>query len=737
MGVTLNGEAGSHKNIMNVHQPYQNRLHLEKSPYLLQHANNPVDWFPWGDEAFAKAVAEDKPIFLSIGYSTCHWCHVMAHESFENEAIAAQINTYFVPIKVDREERPDIDNIYMRAVTAMTGQGGWPLTVILTPDKKPFFGGTYFPPQGKWGRPGLSEVLDSIVNTWQHEREKIMTSSASITASLQERALKEGTPGQLTSVVLAKTFRNFQQNYDTSYGGFGTQPKFPTSHNLSFLLRYWRRSKDSQALSMVTQTLKAMAQGGMVDHLGGGFHRYATDQQWQIPHFEKMLYDQAILARTYLEAYQVTHDVFYARVAQEIFDYVLRDMRDAAGGFYSAEDADSLDPDEYTEKSFDPHHSHEKKEGAFYLWRVDEITSLLEKPDAEIFNYYYGIQPEGNVYQDPHGEFTGKNIIFVAHDLEETAQHFNQELLSIETILARCREKLLKARGKRPRSGLDDKILTDWNGLMMGALAVGGQILKEERYIKAAQQAADFVLGQMVTSDGRLWHRYRDGEASIQATLEDYAFLIQGLLDVYEGTFDVMYLEKAIVFAEQMLIHFEDKEKGGFFFTAHDAEALLFRQKDIYDGAIPSGNSVAAMDLVRLAHLTLQPQWEKALEQLFQTFAHDINTHPQGYAQMLMAYDYMVGPSQEIVVAQGLQGESLEQYVETLAEYFMPNKVVIVRRIASKEQKALFKIVPFVEKQYAINDHTTVYVCTNHVCQFPITTIEAFKQTLTQKDGPL
>lgn len=719
---------------MPIKDKYQNRLMYEKSPYLLQHADNPVDWYPWGEDAFERAKKEDKPIFLSIGYSTCHWCHVMERESFEVPEIAAVINKYFIPIKVDREERPDIDDVYMAAVRAMTGRGGWPLTVFLTPEKHPFFGGTYFPPRGKWGSPGLVDIMNSIHESWTNNRDELIQSGASLTKLLRESVSQGKNEAVLTEAILQEAFHEFTRMYDSRYGGFGRSPKFPTSHNLSFLLRYWKRTKDAKALAMVEYTLAQMAKGGMYDHVGGGFHRYSTDQEWQIPHFEKMLYDQAILARTYLEAYQITKNDFYSRIAREILDYVLRDMRQTQGGFYSAEDADSFDPDEYTQMTRDSSQRHEKKEGAFYLWRHDEINNILGRDDAEIFSYHFGINPNGNAHADPLGEFRGKNIIFIEKDLSETANRFERQVSKIEESIQRSKGKLLAARNKRPRPHLDDKVLVDWNGLMIASLSFGARVLNEPRYQQAAEEAAQFILKNLIDKKGRLLHRYRDGDAAILGTIEDYAFFIHGLLDLYEATFQIEYLKQSIALAEDMVDLFWDDSDGGFYFTADDAEKLLFRQKEIYDGAIPSGNSIAALDLVRLSHLTLQESWGDKLEALFKAFSAQIVSRPSSYAQMMTAFDFAVGPSNEIVIAASLENKNVDEMVKEIYGRFIPNKVIVLRPIDGQGAEAIIKISPFVRNQMPIEEQTTVYVCENHVCKLPIRELKKFQALLDSLD---
>ena len=494
---------------------HTNRLVHEKSPYLLQHAHNPVDWYPWGDEAFEKAKKEDKPIFLSVGYSTCHWCHVMEEESFSNPEMAKIMNDNFISIKVDREERPDVDNIYMQVVMTMTGSGGWPMTVILTPDLKPFFGGTYFPPEDRWGSPGLKSILNTIASKWETERTQILASSESITQAVRAEAQSKAAMSHaLDEKTLEKAYQQFRSQFDSRFGGFGDAPKFPRSHTLSFLLRYWKRPGDGKALEMVEKTLQEMAKGGMYDHLGGGFHRYSTDGQWRVPHFEKMLYDQAILSKSYLEAYQATGKEEYAQIAREIFGYVLRDMTGSNGAFYSAEDADSTP---------DPAQPKKKSEGAFYIWSHDEIVEALGKERADIFNFYFGVEPNGNAPQDPHGEFKGRNILYVGHSLDETAKRLGKSPQEIETILKETKQILFSIRSKRLRPHLDDKVLTDWNGLMISSLAFASRALDEPRYAESAKKAADFLLEKMKRKDGRLMHRYREGEVAIPGFIEDYA----------------------------------------------------------------------------------------------------------------------------------------------------------------------------------------------------------------------
>lgn len=708
--------------MLRAEEPYANRLIHEKSPYLLQHAHNPVDWYPWGEEAFQKARKEDKPIFLSIGYSTCHWCHVMEEESFSNPEIAAIMNKYFVSIKVDREERPDIDSIYMSAVMAMTGGGGWPLNVFLTMDLKPFYGGTYFPPADRWGRPGLKTILNSISDAWKNRRDEVLRSGDSLTQAIQQQmATKDMKAFPLDKETLKKAYTQFLQRFDPAYGGFAGAPKFPMGHSLSFLLRYWGRTAETKALEMAEKTLGEMSKGGIYDHIGGGFHRYSTDGQWRVPHFEKMLYDQAILSKAYLEAYQATGKEEYAQTAREIFEYVLRDMTMPLGGFYSAEDADS----------YLIENPKEKKEGAFYLWSNDELINVLGKRQAEIFAYYFGIESKGNAPNDPGGEFSaeggaasggkGKNILYIAHSSEETARRFKNSPKEIDKVIKTAKEKLFSARSKRPRPHLDDKILVSWNGLMISALSFGCYVLHEPRYRKAAEDAAKFILKNLVRKDGRLLHRYRQRESAILGTIEDYAFFIYGLIDLYEAAFNPDYLKEAKRLTEEMLALFWDEAGGGFFFTAGDAEKLLTRQKEIYDGAIPSGNSIAALDLIRLGRLIMEKEFEIKVDAMFKAFSQKVNSSPQGFTQMLIALDFLWGPSREIVIVGDRQIEATREILNTIYERFIPNKVVAFRPADESEVKRIIGLIPFVKNQLPIEGKTTVYVCENYTCKFPVT----------------
>ncbi|GAV24846.1 thioredoxin [Carboxydothermus islandicus] len=675
-----------------------NRLIHEKSPYLLQHAYNPVDWYPWGDEAFKKALMEDKPVFLSIGYSTCHWCHVMERESFEDEEVADLLNKHFVAIKVDREERPDIDQIYMTACQAMTGQGGWPLTIIMTPEKKPFFAGTYFPKRSKWGRPGLIEILTEIAKLWETDREQLLTISKRLYEFMQ--AMPQSKKGDLTEEVLEKAYREFLGRFDSEYGGFGPAPKFPTPHNLIFLLRYWKRTGEEKALFMAEKTLEAMTRGGIYDHIGYGFHRYSTDREWLVPHFEKMLYDNALLAYTYLEAYQATKKEKYARVAREVFTYVKRKMTSPEGGFYSAEDADS-----------------EGVEGKYYVWTQDEVKKVLGPEEGELFCRVYDITPEGN--------FEGKNIPNLIHtDLESMAVKFGKSLEELTESLDRMRQKLYQEREKRVLPHKDDKILTSWNGLMIAALAKGARVLQDQELLNMAQKAAEFIFSKLRRDDGRLLARYREGEAAVLAYLDDYAFLIWGLIELYEASFEVRYLKLAVELTREMLKLFWDEKHGGLYFTGVDGEELITRPKEIYDGAMPSGNSVAALNLLRLGRMLGEEDFLQKAEEILSTFAGKVSEIPSAYSFYLLAYIFYLGPVKEVVVAGEPGGEDTRAMIEKINLAYLPNSVVLFHPIGDAGQE-IQEIIPHIaDKKPLPGERATVYVCENFSCKAPVVEVE-------------
>jgi uncharacterized protein YyaL (SSP411 family) len=599
-----------------------NRLAQEKSPYLLQHANNPVDWFPWGEEAFAKATSEDKPVFLSIGYATCHWCHVMAHESFEDEEVAELLNRSFVPIKVDREERPDIDTVYMKACHLVSGRGGWPLTVCLTPEKKPFFVATYIPKQARFPQNGLMDLLPKIATLWQDERPKVQQSAESIHQALTSTENDTSGPYPDES-VLKRAADEFRQRFDQVHGGFGQPPKFPSPHNFLFLLRYYRRTRDPEILNMVTKSLRFMRSGGLFDHLGKGFHRYSTDKEWLLPHFEKMLYDQALLSLAYLETYETTNDQFFAETAREIFSYVLNDLRSPEGVFFSGEDADS-----------------EGVEGKFYLWTESEIREALTEEEAEIVLRAYGLKSEGNFLDEATRKLTGENILHrLGSSDEELAESMNLASAELRERLQAASEKLLAIRKSRVRPELDDKVLTDWNGLMIAGLAAGGRILDDAGYTRAAEQAADFLLTTMRTSQDQLLHRYKEGDAAIDGFLDDYAFLAWGLIELYRATAREDYLQSASKLVEVLLNHFWDHHRGGFFMTADDAERVLLRCREVFDGAIPSGNSAALNDLLALKAAHADGNYGRSAEAMLKGFSGLVTKHPSAFAAFLCGLD--------------------------------------------------------------------------------------------------
>nr|MBA3543779.1 thioredoxin domain-containing protein [Chthoniobacterales bacterium] len=582
------------------HVQHTNRLANEKSPYLLQHAHNPVDWYPWGKEAFEKAQREKKPIFLSIGYSTCHWCHVMAHESFENEEVAAFLNSRFVSIKVDREERPDVDRVYMTFVQATTGSGGWPLNVWLTPSLKPFVGGTYFPPEDRQGQPSFLKVLRRIADAWEKDRPKISESGNQIMTALAHSAAAPPGTAKIDAKLIDTAYQQIARSYDSREGGFGGAPKFPRPVTLNFLFDFYHRSptnsdKGDAALGMALLTLRKMAAGGIHDHLGGGFHRYSVDGLWRVPHFEKMLYDQAQLASAYLDAYQITGDLRYEAIARDTLDYVRRDLTDAGGGFYSAEDADSL-----TKAG-----GKEKAEGAFYVWTKDEVDQALAE-NAELFNYQYGVEAEGNAPEgsDPQGEFQGKNILYQPQSFTETAKHFERSELDVEESMRYRRATLLELRDKRPRPHLDDKIITAWNGLMITAFARGAQVLGDATYLESATRAAEFVRTKLYDEKTHtLTRSYRGGPSAVGGFAEDYAFFIQGLLDLYEASFDVKWLQLAEQLQEAQDRLFWDERNGGYFTSTGDDPSILIRLKEDNDNAEPAPSSIAARNLLRLAQI--------------------------------------------------------------------------------------------------------------------------------------
>ncbi|HDZ17479.1 MAG TPA: thioredoxin domain-containing protein [archaeon] len=668
----------------------KNRLSNEKSPYLLQHANNPVDWYPWGDEAFEMARKEEKPIFLSIGYSTCHWCHVMAHESFEDNEVAELINNAFIPIKVDREERPDIDKIYMTVCQMMTGSGGWPLTIFMTPEKQPFFAGTYFPKNSRFGRLGLVELINRVEGLWNNQRNELLNSANQIVFNIQN--LDQESPGEkFKESVIETAYQQLNKQFDIKNGGFGTKPKFPTPHNLILLLRFWNRTGNTKALEIVEKTLVSMRNGGIYDQIGFGFHRYSTDSMWLVPHFEKMLYDQALLAMAYTEAYQITKKILYKETAKEIFTYVLRDMLSPEGGFFSAEDADS-----------------EGEEGKFYIWSMKELKVILDKEELELFRSKFKIQDSGNYIDEATQKKTGYNILY--------REKFPDEDLRDKYEL--IRKKLFEHRKNRISPYKDKKILTDWNGLMIAALTRGATVFQEEKYLQAAKKAVHFAFSNLRKSDNRLLHRYKDGFSEINGFLSDYTFLIWGLIELYEATFDLYYLKTAITLNEAQIAHFWDKEIGGFYFNADDSEELLIRPKDIYDGAIPSGNSIAMLNMLRLSYFTGNAELEKKACILNRVFSEKIRTNPLAHTQFLIAIDFAIGPSYSIVIGGDSKAEDTNKLISAINSAYVPNKVIIQRKTEQKSPE-IDEISNFVQYFDKLDGKATAYVCINKMCKPP------------------
>lgn len=687
-----------------------NKLINEKSPYLLQHAYNPVNWYSWSSEAFEKAKQEDKPIFLSIGYSTCHWCHVMEKESFEDQDVAALMNDAFISIKVDREERPDIDSIYMSACQMITGSGGWPLTVVLTPDKKPFFVGTYFPKQNRFNRIGMIELIPKLKEIWLTRRDEVNDSADEITLSLQRQS-SVTSKTEIDESILDQAFNDLLARFDKEDGGFGNHPKFPSPHNLMFLLRYWKKRSEPKALEMVEKTLTQMRLGGIYDQIGFGFARYSIDSHWLVPHFEKMLYDQAMLVLIYTETYQVTKNDFYKRTAEEIIEYVLRDMTDQNGGFFSAEDADS-----------------EGEEGKFYLWTADEVRNVLTKEESTLALKVFNILESGNWVDESKGIKNGTNILHLTDTIEKVASDMNIDLEKLELSIESIRKKLFNHREKRIHPHKDDKILTDWNALMISALAKASQVFSNKIYSDAAERAYRFIEVNLVEIGGRLAHRYRDNEAGLPAHIDDYAFLINASIDLYETTFNVHYLKKAHQLNETFVNEFWDENNGGFFFTSSKNEELINRQKDVYDGAIPSGNSIALLNLVRLARFSDNLSLDKKAKLTLEYFSAYISKSPSAFCMFMCALDFMYSGSMEIVIVTKSINKTFNNAVQLIHKTFNPNKILILRlEDMAVEDLQLF---PFIEKLKRINDADTFYICSNHVCHRPINSLSELEKSL-------
>ena len=671
-----------------------NLIH-ETSPYLLQHAHNPVNWFAWSDEAFEKARNEDKPILVSIGYSACHWCHVMEHESFENEQTAAIMNENFVNIKVDLEERPDVDQIYMTFVQLTTGSGGYPLNVFLTPDKLPFFGGTYFPPDNRFNMPSFQRVLAAIVESWDVRRDELLHSANDILGEIRRVGLAEMSPDALSLEQLDSAFQGLTRSFDATNGGFGSAPKFPPAMALEFLLRYYKRTGNENALEMVKKTCDKMAHGGIYDQLGGGFHRYTVDAIWLTPHFEKMLYDNAQLARIYLHLFQITKDEFYKRIAVETLEYIKREMLDENGGFYTAQDADS-----------------EGVEGKFFVWTPQEIEAILGERDAQVFNFYYDVSEEGN--------FEEKNILNVRNTLTETAKALKISLETLQEILEKGREKLFNEREKRIKPFRDEKVLTAWNGLMLATFAEGSAILQSNEYLEIARRNADFILENMQKGE-YLLRSWKDGQAKLNAYLEDYASFADGLSELFQVSGEIKYLTEAKRLADLLITEFWDADKGGFYFTANNHEELLIRSKDFYDNATPSGNSVAADVLLKLSKLTGDEKYERFAVTVLRLVSPQIRRYPNGFGRVLSTLEFHLNSAKEIVIL-GEKGNELES--EIWSDY-LPNKVVVLAENADNAET-----IPLLENRKAIDGKPTAYVCENFVCQKPVTNKEDLREQI-------
>ncbi|SFB32524.1 hypothetical protein SAMN04488072_11613 [Lentibacillus halodurans] len=661
-----------------------NQLISEKSPYLQQHAYNPVNWYPWGDEAFEKAQQENKPVFLSIGYSTCHWCHVFAHESFEDEEIASYLNDHYVAIKVDREERPDIDSVYMKVCQMMTGHGGWPLSIFMTPDKVPFYAGTYFPRTSKYGMPGFMEVITQLYRRYKQDPNQIDEVTNSVTDAL-EKTVAIKSENRLTKDITDQAFQQLGKRFDFTYGGFGSAPKFPAPQNLLFLLRYYHFTGKTAALKMAESTLQTMADGGIYDHVGFGFARYSTDKKWLVPHFEKMLYDNALLLIAYTESYQITKNPLYKKISEQIITFVMREMHSSEGGFFSAIDADS-----------------EGVEGQYYVWDYDEIFHILGEEQGDFYASVYGITSEGN--------FEGKNIPnLLKADLETIAEDHDMTLTQLDQELDDARKKLLSAREKRVYPHVDDKILTSWNAMMITALAKAGKVFHKREYTKAAEDTMEFIENNLI-QDERVMARYRDGDAKYNGYLDDYAFLLWAYVELYEATFSLPYLKKARTLTDDMIALFWDTGEGGFFFNGHDSEKLLSREKEIYDGALPSGNSVAAVMLATMGYLSGETSYLDKLEEMYYTFYDEVNQGTAASTHFIQSLLLTENATKEVVVI----GDS-SPFTAELQQSFSPD----VTLLAGNDPRQLAEAAPFTSEYKQLDDETTIYVCENFACHQP------------------
>lgn len=697
-----------------------NKLIHEKSPYLLQHAYNPVDWHPWNKDTFQLAKKDNKPIFLSVGYSTCYWCHVMEREVFENEEIAKLMNKYFINVKVDREERPDVDRVYMTALQSMTGSGGWPMNMFLTPELKPFYGATYVPPKAKYGRAGFEDLITQINDIWKTKEKDVIESGEKILTQLQnivDSRLKNNEASELNRDLLENAFTNTQKIYDEEYGGFGHGNKFPRPVVYNFLLDYYYHKKNFAAIDMVAYTLRKMYEGGMYDHLAGGFHRYSVDNFWRVPHFEKMLYDQAQLISTYADTYLTTKNKFYLLVAEDTTEYVLNNLKHSGGGFYSAEDAES---------AINAEEPGLKEEGAFYLWDKEEIENIIGKDDASLFNFYYGVENHGNTVNDPHEVFGKKNVLYIANDIYDTGKKFGKSPEEVAGKIDESRTRLLEIRTTRPKPHLDDKILTSWNGLMVSALAKLYRITQKKVYLEAAEDTVNFININLYQKEKqKLLHRFRDDESKYDGTLEDYAFLIAGLIDLYEACLDIKYFRLAIELNGLAINYFYDENNGGFLDVIKGGSDILLKTKDSYDGAEPSGNSIQIMNILRLGFMMDDKNLIERSEKSLRLFSYDLRRLPFSSPQMLCALSFYLYSPKEIILRGNLHSERMKTLLDIINDTFIPNKILL------HSSDGLENISPFISNILNNESKDAVYVCENYHCNLPTNDPEELKKLLT------
>jgi uncharacterized protein len=696
---------------------FKNNLIYEKSPYLIQHSNNPVNWYAWNKESLKLAKESEKPIFLSVGYSTCYWCHVMERESFENEQIAELLNKYFINIKIDREERPDIDRVYMSALQSMIGSGGWPMNMFLTPDLKPFYGATYIPPQAKYGRAGFEDIIEQIHNLWETKRQEIISSSEKIFDLLNSRIKEKSNLSiNINEDIFDKSLDTIKNVFDYNNGGFGIGNKFPRPVILNYLLSLYYRDKNTEALDIVIFTLKKMCEGGIFDHLGGGFHRYAVDIYWRVPHFEKMLYDQAQISSILFDIYKITGKEYFLNFATDTFNYVINNLTDKNGGFYSAEDAESA-----IEESIPKY----KEEGFYYTWEKNQIDEILGKEFTPIFSYIYGIKHEGNTISDPHNVFKNKNVLHITNDIYDTSKSFNKNPDEIEELINNCKKLLLKKRNKRPRPHLDDKILTSWNSLMISAFAKGYNLIQNEKFKETAVKCCDFILNNLWNDKEKvLYHRYRDGEVKFQGTLDDYSFFIKALLDLYETTFFEDYLKNAIEITNVTVEKFYDKDNSGFYDTELSAEDVILKTKDIYDGAEPSGNAIMIENLLRLGNITGNKNFMDIADSSIKYFYPETENSHFSSPQMLNNILFNYFPIKEIIFTGDLNSTELKEIKKYINSRYIPFKIIIY---ANDKIEKFSNYIKNIINNY---NETKVYVCENHSCKLPVDNIEDLKKIL-------